>query len=89
MLFDDDGKTYVVWGYEDIHISQLTANLKDIAPGTEHVLFAKNAGMGEGSHFYKINGKYFITSAWWDDRMRLAWPLFCRSEWICILSAGF
>jgi hypothetical protein len=29
-------------------------------------------GLGEGSHFYKINGKYFITSAWWDGRMRLA-----------------
>ena len=72
VLFDDDGKTYVVWGYEDIHMAQLTDDLKDIVPGTERVLFAKNAGMGEGSHFYKINGKYFITSAWWDGRMRLA-----------------
>jgi len=72
VLFDDDGKVYVVWGYEDMHLAQLTADLKDIVPGTEHVLFAKNAGMGEGSHFYKINGKYFITSAWWDGRMRLA-----------------
>jgi len=71
VLFDDDGKTYVVWGYQDIHLAQLTADLKGIVPGTEHVLFAKNAGMGEGSHFYKINGKYFITSAWWDGRMRL------------------
>jgi beta-xylosidase len=72
VLFDDDGKVYVVWGYLDIHLAQLTADLKDIVPGTERVLFAKNAGMGEVSHFYKINGKYFITSAWWDGRMRLA-----------------
>ena len=28
--------------------------------------------MGEGAHFYKIDGKYFITSAWYAGRMRLA-----------------
>ena len=27
--------------------------------------------MGEGAHFYKIDGKYFITSAWYDGRMRM------------------
>lgn len=72
VLFDDDGKVYVVWGYQDIHFAQLTDDLKDVVPGTERVLFAKNAGMGEGSHFYKINGKYFITSAWFAGRMRMA-----------------
>ena len=39
--------------------------------GTERVLFAKDAGMGEGAHFYKIDGKYFIISAWYAGRMRL------------------
>ena len=27
--------------------------------------------MGEGLHFYKIDGKYFITSAWYENRMRM------------------
>lgn len=72
VLFDDDGKVYVVWGYQDIRFAQLTDDLKDVVPGTERVLFAKNAGMGEGSHFYKINGKYYITSAWFAGRMRMA-----------------
>ena len=27
--------------------------------------------MGEGSHFYKIDGKYIITSAWYMGRMRM------------------
>ena len=72
VLFDNDGKIYVVWGYQDIHFAQLTDDLKDVVPGTERVLFAKNAGMGEGSHFYKINGKYFITSACFAGRMRMA-----------------
>ncbi|HEX9047658.1 MAG TPA: glycoside hydrolase 43 family protein [Verrucomicrobiae bacterium] len=72
VLFDDDGKVYVVWGYKDIHLAQLTDDLKDMVPGTERSLFPPGSGMGEGSHFYKINGKYFITSAWWDGRMRMA-----------------
>ena len=63
VLFDDDGKAYVVWGHQDMHIAQLTADLTDIVPGTEKVLFAKTDGMGEGAHFYKIDGKYYILSA--------------------------
>src|SRR5215216_4941072 len=51
VLFDDDGKVYVVWGYQDLHFAQLDTALTDIVPGTERVLFAKDAGMGEGAHF--------------------------------------
>jgi xylan 1,4-beta-xylosidase len=70
VLFDD-GKAYVVWGYQDIQFAQLNADLTDIVPGTQRALFEKSAGMGEGAHFYKIDGRYFILSAWWDGRMRM------------------
>ena len=30
VLFDDDGKVYVVWGYQDIHIAQLDPDLTDM-----------------------------------------------------------
>ncbi|WP_051971638.1 glycoside hydrolase 43 family protein [Massilia sp. 9096] len=63
VLFDDDGKTWVVWGYQDMHLAQLNAELSDIVPGTDKVLFTKDAGMGEGAHFYKIGGRYYILSA--------------------------
>jgi len=63
ILFDDDGKTYVVWDHQAMHLAQLTDDLTDIVPGTERVLFAADAGMGEGAHFYKIGGKYYIVSA--------------------------
>jgi xylan 1,4-beta-xylosidase len=63
VLFDDDGRTWVVWGHQDMRLAQLNDDLTDIVPGTEKVLFAKDAGMGEGAHFYKINGKYYIISA--------------------------
>ena len=72
VLFDDDGRVWVVWGYQDMRLAQLDATLTDIVPGTERVLFAKDAGMGEGAHFYKIDGKYYIISAWYAGRMRLA-----------------
>lgn len=71
VLFDDDGKVWVVWGYQGIHIAELTPDLTDIVPGTERELIPPKAGMGEGLHLYKIKGKYFLTSAWFIDDMRM------------------
>jgi xylan 1,4-beta-xylosidase len=71
VLFDDDGKVYVVWGYRGIRLAQLTADLLDIVPGTEREIIAPSAGMGEGLHLYKIRGKYYMTSAWFLGEMRM------------------
>jgi len=71
VLFDDDGRAYIIWGYQDIHFAQLDETLTDIVPGTEKIIIHKGAGMGEGLHWYKINGKYYITSAWYENRMRM------------------
>jgi len=71
VLFDDDGKVYVVWGYEGVHLAELNADLTDIVSGTDRLIIPKGSGIGEGSHFYKINGKYFITSAWFNGAMRM------------------
>jgi xylan 1,4-beta-xylosidase len=70
VLFDD-GKVYAIWGYRTIRLAQLDADLTDIVPGTEREIIPEAAGMGEGLHFYKIDGKYFITSAWYAERMRM------------------
>lgn len=71
VLFDDDGKIWVVWGYEGVHLAQLNTDLTDLVPGTDRVIIPKGSGIGEGSHFYKINGKYLITSAWFNGAMRM------------------
>ena len=71
VLFDDDGKVWVVWGYRELRLAQLDSALMDVVPGTERVLFDRNSQMGEGSHLYKIGGKYYITSAWYAQRMRM------------------
>lgn len=71
VLFDDDGKAYVVWGYQDIQLAQLNEDLTDIVPGTQRTIIEKSAGMGEGLHFYKIKDRYYITSAWFQGGMRM------------------
>ena len=71
VLFDDDGKAYVVWGYRGIRLAELTPDLLDVVPGTEREIIAPSAGMGEGLHLYRIRGKYYLTSAWFIGEMRM------------------
>ncbi|WPU99863.1 glycoside hydrolase 43 family protein [Mucilaginibacter sp. cycad4] len=66
VLFDDDGKNYIVWGYDEVHLAELNDEMTDIKPGSEQVIVPKGSGAGEGSHFYKINGKYYITNTNYD-----------------------
>ncbi|MEO5563129.1 MAG: glycoside hydrolase 43 family protein [Chitinophagaceae bacterium] len=66
VLFDDDGKVYVVWGYDEVHFAELTEDLLDIKPGSEKIIVPRGSGAGEGCHFYKINGKYYITNTNYD-----------------------
>ncbi len=63
VLFDDDGKIYAVYGATEIHIVEFNQDCTALVPGTDRVLIDRKLAMGEGSHFYKIKGKYYITSA--------------------------
>lgn len=66
VLFDDDGKVYVIWGYQEIKMVELNDDFTDAKPGTERIIVPKGSGAGEGSHFYKIDGKYYITNTNYD-----------------------
>lgn len=66
VLFDDDGKVYVVWDYNEIKFAEMKPDLSDIMPETQRVLIPRGSGMGEGVHFYKIEGRYYIISANYD-----------------------
>jgi beta-xylosidase len=47
VLFDDDGKAYVVWDHQTMHLAQLTDDLTDIVPGTDgkyYIISANYAG---------------------------------------------
>ncbi|MFB6456834.1 glycoside hydrolase 43 family protein [Chitinophaga sp. Hz27] len=69
LFFDDNGKVYVVHGQKKLYITELNKDVKS-AIGPDIKIWErgfKNAdtidgGFGmEGSHMYKINGKYYIT----------------------------
>jgi len=71
LLFDDDGKVYMVWGYQTIQMAELNATLTDIVPGTEQTILEEGSGLGEGIHFYKFDDQYFLISAEYRDSMRM------------------
>lgn len=77
VLFDDDGKVYVVWGYDELKMAELNDDLTDTKAGTEKVIVPKASGAGEGCHFYKINGRYYITNTNYDP---LCYQVCLRAE---------
>lgn len=69
LFFDDDGKAYVIHGQGKLMVSELSADLHSVK-GEPVVIwnerFDKDRKLGgyygmEGSHMYKINGKYYLT----------------------------
>lgn len=67
LLFDDDGKAYIIFGIENLTIKELTSDYKAINPsGLNKVILASGKEGMEGTHAYKINGKYYLTTIWWE-----------------------
>lgn len=64
LLFDDDGRIYIAYGNKDIYITELRQDLSGPLEGGFHRLVVSDEGnpyLGyEGTHFYKINGKYYL-----------------------------
>ncbi len=63
LLFDED-KVYIAYGNKNIYITQLKPNLTGPLKGGLHRLVVSDSeqtSLGyEGTHFYKINGKYYL-----------------------------
>ena len=64
LFFDDDGKVYIVYGNREIYLTELSKELTSPQENGLHRLVVKDsddAYLGyEGSHMYKIDGKYYI-----------------------------
>ncbi len=71
LLFDDDrndpngaGRVFIVYGNTDIYLTELNKELTGPLEGGLHRLIVSDKGnpmLGyEGSHFYKINGRYYL-----------------------------
>ena len=68
LFFDDDGKTYIIYGTGEL--AELKDDLSDVKPdGTQCRIFERDAdehGLLEGSAMIKHNGKYYL--------MMISWP---------------
>lgn len=65
VLFDDDGKVYVISGNTEIRITEMKEDLSGAKEGGLNKVIIQDEKdkvvLGyEGCHFYKINGKYYI-----------------------------
>lgn len=74
LLFDDDGRVYMIYGGGDIHIIELTADATMIKPGGMNKKIISDAGQiassnpglaAEGAHLQKINDYYYIFLITW------------------------
>lgn len=73
-FFDEDGRTYLIWGNGKLFMAELEDDFSGVKQGTERVLL-ENASApagdkimlgAEGSQLFKINGKYYL--------FNIAWP---------------
>lgn len=77
LLFDDDGRIFLAYGNRDVRLVQLRDDLSGPMPGgLSRVLVSDgdNPILGyEGTHFYKINGIYylFFIHSLWDEWKRV------------------
>ena len=64
LLFDDDGRTYIVYGNRNIRLTELKEDLSGPKEGGFNRIIVRDAPgefLGyEGSHLYKINGRYVL-----------------------------
>jgi xylan 1,4-beta-xylosidase len=63
VLFDDDGRVYAVFNYNEVRLVELEPDLSGVVEGSERTIIPAGNGMGEGHHFYKVDGRYYIISA--------------------------
>ena len=71
LLFDDDERVYIVYGNREIHLTELKADLSGPKEGGLDRIIVREPDdfpgwLGyEGSHIYKINGKYYVFFIHW------------------------
>lgn len=68
LFFDDDGRIFVVHGNREIRLTELSEDFTPKAGGLDKVILrdSDEVPLGyEGSHLYKVNGKYLLTLIHW------------------------
>lgn len=74
LFFDDDGKSYILYGAGDLRLTELKDDLSGFKEGGFNDIVVRNAGQvaggriglaAEGSQMFKRNGKYYICNITW------------------------
>lgn len=69
LLFEEDGRTFIVYGNRQIHLTELNETLTAPKIGGLNRIIVEDKNhvcLGyEGSHFYKINGRYYVFFIHW------------------------
>jgi beta-xylosidase len=60
LLFDDDGRVYVAHGQDTLYITELAPDALSVKVPQKKVFQHRAYPYLEGSHFYKIGGKYYL-----------------------------
>ncbi|MFN8431933.1 MAG: glycoside hydrolase 43 family protein [Spirosomataceae bacterium] len=74
LFFNEDGKTYLIYGAGKLKMVELKPDLSGIVPNVEEKVLIENASApagsnimlkAEGSQLFKINGKYYLFNITW------------------------
>jgi beta-xylosidase len=75
LFFDDDGKTYMIYGNKKLTLVELREDLSGIKEGGVNQVIIENtsqpsenvgiSNLGEGSQLFKVNGKYYLFNITW------------------------
>ena len=75
LFFDDDGKVYLITGNKKISLIELNKDLTGVMQGGINKVIIENSSkpsesvgvsvLGEGSQFFKVNGKYYLFNITW------------------------
>jgi len=60
LFFDDDGKVYVAHGQQKLYITELNSNARSVKVPQKEIYDNPQYPYLEGSHLYKVNGKYYL-----------------------------
>jgi beta-xylosidase len=60
LFFDDDGKVYVAHGQQTLYITELNSDARSVKVPQRKIYDNPHYPYLEGSHLYKINGKYYL-----------------------------
>ncbi|HLN22196.1 MAG TPA: glycoside hydrolase 43 family protein [Bacteroidales bacterium] len=73
LFFDDDGRVYLIYGNKKLTLVELNSDATGIKQGGINQVIIENAslpsgtdsGLGEGSHLFRYNGKYYLFNITW------------------------